>query len=559
MSSSIERRAPAPGSATWLVTVLALALSYAACSGGPAPAPSSATASAPVSGGVLTYLELQPHTNLYPPAGGLYPNGGILNQITDRLTYQDPQTLAIEPWIAESWAINADATEYTFTLRQGVTFSDGTPVDAAAVAKNFDTYGLGNDELTLPRSEVINGYRDSQVIDARTVRFRFHTPAPGFLQGTSVIGSGLVSPGTLARSLEQLGDATLIIGSGPFVVTSEVPGRQLTLTARADYAWAPPSLTHQGRPRLDGVQFVVTPEDSVRVGALLAGQASVIRQVQAYDEQRVTDSGFRVFAPPTRGVNNSVAFRPDNPLVADVRVRRALQLATDASQVVETLFSARYPLARSVLAATAPGYVDLSAQLTHDIGAAQRLLDDAGWLVGADGIRQKDGRRLVLAAHESPPQPQSKATLQLLAQQWRRVGVVLDILTGDLGSRTVANLDPEKTPLAVAMVGRADPDVLKSNYYPSNRNVLLQKDGTSPLVRHFKDDRLNALLEAIAAEPNPSKRLALSGDTQRYLLDQAYVIPLFEEPQAYAAAPNVHDLAFESVGRPSFYRAWLSP
>jgi peptide/nickel transport system substrate-binding protein len=94
---------------------------------------------APVKGGTLVYLEQQAHTNLYPPAGGFYPNGGILNQITDKLTYQNPKTLAIEPWIAESWTVNADATEYTFKIRKGVTFSDGTPLDAAAVAKNYDT------------------------------------------------------------------------------------------------------------------------------------------------------------------------------------------------------------------------------------------------------------------------------------------------------------------------------------------------------------------------------------------------------------------------------------
>lgn len=82
----------------------------------------------PVKGGTLIYLEQQAHTNLYPPAGGFYPNGGILNQITDKLTWQNPQTLRVEPWIAESWSSNADKTVYTFKIRPGVTFSDGTPL-----------------------------------------------------------------------------------------------------------------------------------------------------------------------------------------------------------------------------------------------------------------------------------------------------------------------------------------------------------------------------------------------------------------------------------------------
>ncbi|WP_238578751.1 TIGR04028 family ABC transporter substrate-binding protein [Inquilinus limosus] len=521
-------------------------------------APSLAADEAPITGGTLIYLEQQAHTNLYPPAGGFYPNGGILNQITDKLTWQDPKTLEIKPWIAESWAVNADATEYTFRLRKGVTFSDGTPLDAEAVAKNYDTYGRGNPALKLPVSEVINNYDRSEVVDPQTVRFFFKKPSPGFLQGTSVIGSGLVSLATLARPFDELGDATKIIGSGPFVVESETLGKELVLKARADYAWGPAPLAHQGRAYLDGIRYIVTPEDSVRIGALLAGQADFIRQVQAYDEPQVKDNGYLVYAGPTRGVNNSVVFRPDNPLVADVRVRQALLHATDAEEIVGTLFSENYPKATSIIASTAQGYVDLSARLTHDEALAKRLLDEAGWTLGSDGLRHKDGRTLELTAYESLPQPQNKETLQLVAQQWARVGVKLNVLAGDSGSATVDNLDPEKTPVSPAMVGRADPDVIKSQFYPSNRDVLRQKGGASSKVKSFVDDRLNGLLVALSSEPDKAKRLQIVAEVQAYVIDQAYAIPIFEEPQAYAGAPYLKGIAFEAVGRPYFYNTWLA-
>ena len=517
-----------------------------------------AQADGPVTkGGTLIYLEQQPHTNLYPPAGGFYPNGGILNQITDKLTYQNPKTLEIEPWIAESWTVNADATEYTFKIRPGVTFSDGTPLDAAAVAKNFDVFGLGNKELKHPVSEVINNYDHSEVIDPLTVKFYFKKPSPGFLQGTSVIGSGLVSLETLALPDEALGDATKIIGSGPFVVASEMLGRELMLKARKDYNWGPAKLEHQGRAYLDGIKYIVTPEDSVRIGALLAGQADFIRQIQAYDEKQVQAKNFVIYAPPTRGVNNSVVFRPDNPLVADLRVRQALLHATNAKEIVATLFSANYPQA-SRSSPRRRRAMSICPPSSPTIRARAKLLDEAGWTMGPKGVRQKDGKELVLTAYESPPQPQNKETLQLVAQQWAKVGVKLNVLAGDAGSRVVDNLDPPKTPVAPAMVGRADPDVIKSQYYPTNRNVLLQKGGVSTKVQSFVDDKLNALLEGIAAETDKAKRLALVGDVQNYVIDQAYAIPIFEEPQAFAAAP-VKGFAFEAVGRPSFYNIWLAP
>lgn len=520
-------------------------------------ATTSHAADQPVKGGTLVYLEQQAHTNLYPPAGGFYPNGGILNQITDKLTYQNPKTLEIEPWLAESWTVNDNATEYTFKLRPGVTFSDGTPVDAAAVAKNFDTYGLGNKELKQPVSEVVNNYERSEVIDPLTVKFTFKKPSPGFLQGTSVIGSGIVSLSTLALPFEQLGDATKIIGSGPFVVDAETLGKSLDLKVREDYNWGPAKLEHQGRAYLDEINYIITAEDSVRIGALLAGQADFIRQIQAYDEGQVEAQSFTIYAPGTRGVNNSIVFRPDNPLVADIKVRKALSLAVNRDEILSTIFSKNYPKATSIIAASAIGYVPQEDKLGYDPEKAEALLDEAGFKIGADGIRAKDGEKLVLTSYESLPQPQSRAVLQLIAQQWSKLGVKLNVLAGDAGSKVVDELDPLKTPVAVAMVGRADPDVIKSQYYPTNRNVLVQKGGVSDKVKTFSDDKLNEILNEIASQPDREKRLKAVADAQAYVLDQAYAVPIFEEPQAYAGAPYVKGVAFEAVGRPAFYSTWL--
>uniref|UniRef100_A0A9E7ZLF8 TIGR04028 family ABC transporter substrate-binding protein n=1 Tax=Bosea sp. NBC_00436 TaxID=2969620 RepID=A0A9E7ZLF8_9HYPH len=519
--------------------------------------PATAQTATPVKGGTLVYLDPQPHNSLYPPGGGTYPNGGILNQITDKLTYQNPKTLEIEPWIAESWSTNAKFTEYTFKLRPSVTFSDGTPLDAAAVAKNFDAYGLGNKDKRYPVSEVVNNYERSEVIDPLTVKFYFKEPSPGFLQGTSTIGSGLVSPATLDRSFDELGDATKIIGSGPFVVQSEKLGKEVVLKAREDYNWGPSKSAHQGRAFLDGIKIVVSPEDSVRIGALLSGQADVIRRVQAYDEEQIVSGKYLVASAPTRGVNNGLYFRPDNPLLADVRVRKALLHATNTDEIISTIYSPHYPRATSIIASTATGYVNEAGKLTFDPKLAASLLDDAGWKMGANSLRQKDGAPLILSVYWNPLHPQSKEMLQLVAQQWGQVGVKLNVKSGDPGVVALENLDPLKTPIIHTVVGRADPDVIKSQFHPANRNAFLQKGGLSKNVKTFVDEKLNADLEAIASEVDPAKRLAIVREVQNYIVDQAYMIPVFEDPQVYGASPRLKGLAFEAVGRPSFYDTWL--
>jgi peptide/nickel transport system substrate-binding protein len=295
----------------------------------------------------------------------------------------------------------------------------------------------------------------------------------------------------------------------------------------------------------------------VRIGSLLSGQADLIRQVQAYDEKQVKAQNYDVYAAATRGVNDSIAFRPDNPLVADVRVRQALLHGTNAKEIVDTLFSANYPQAKSVIAHEAAGFVDLSKQLAYDPKQSKQLLDDAGWTLGPDGVRAKDGQKLALKVYESIPQPQNKQVLQLVAQQWAKIGVKLSVLAGDAGSQTADNLDASKTPVVVAEVGRADPDVIKSQFYPKNRDSLLQKGGLSQTAT-FADPQLNALLEAVAAETDPANRLTAAGEAQKYLIDEAYTIPFFEEPQVYAGAPYLKGLGFEAVGRPSFYNTWLA-
>ncbi|GAA3470386.1 TIGR04028 family ABC transporter substrate-binding protein [Nonomuraea roseola] len=526
--------------------LLAVTGLLAACGGGE-PAAKAVAAGRPVYGGTLTYLEHQPPSCLYLPAAGFYPNGGLLNQLTDKLTWQNPETLAIEPWIATRWEVNKDATEYTFHLRDGVTFSDGSPLDASAVAANFDVYGKGSTELKLPPAEFVNNYERSEVVDARTVRFFFDKPSPGFLQGTSVIGAGLVSKKTISLPYEQQCQLKNVVGSGPFTVADQIVDKQIDLKARKDYNWAPPSSKHQGRAYLDEIKIIVTPEDNVRVGALTSGQADFVRYVQAYDEQTVKSAGFTLYAEPTRGVNNGLYLRPSNSILSDVKVRRALQKGTNIKEVVDTLFTPSYPVATSVLSHLAQGYTDLSKELVFDPDQANTLLDEAGWKRGADGVREKDGKKLELGVFVSLPQPLSKQTLELVAQQWAKLGVKLEVRPGDAGTLAVDIKNAERTAVSHGMVGRADQDVIKSHFHSKNRDVILSED-----------EQLDRLLEEQSALADVARRNEKVAEIQRYVVERGYAIPLFEEPQVYGGAPTVHGVSFEAVGRPSFYSVWKS-
>ncbi|WP_297004687.1 TIGR04028 family ABC transporter substrate-binding protein [uncultured Corynebacterium sp.] len=504
----------------------------------------------------LTYLESLPFQTLYPPTAGYYPNGGVVNNVTDRLLWQDPDTLRLYPWIATDLPeVNADATEFTFHLRDGVTYSDGTPLTAQNVVANFDLFGKGAKDRKLTSSEQISTYDHGEVLDDHTVRFHFTAPEPGFPQATSSFNAGLLADASLAMTDEGFapGNATRVIGSGPFVITGEERNTELTLSARGDYAWAPPELgkrgENTGRPDLDTIHIVVAKEDSVRVGGIRSGQGDVARQIEAPEEKHLIDSGVDILSAPTSGVNNQIAFRFRHPLLSDIRVRRAIIAGVDRERILNSLFSKSYPLATSALASTAMGYREQKDAYTFDPEKAEELLDEAGWAPGADGIRVRDGERLSLTANDAAQQPRTREVVTMVQEQLKRIGIEVNLYPGDVAAQKAAQTDESEVQLNVTMVGRADYDVIKSQYYSDNRNQLLNLHPDDSIG----DTHLEELLRRVSSSPTADARAKASGDVQDYLTEQAYILPMFEEPQVYGVQPYVHGFRAESIGRPWFY------
>ena len=504
--------------------------------------------------GMVTYAEPNMFNNLYPPAGGYYPNGGVLNNIADRLLWQDPETLELHPWIAKDLPTsNADDTEFTFHIREGVTYSDGSALDAENVKKNYDLYANGDDSRMLTPSEQLPNYVKSEVIDDYTVKFYFSEPSPGFPQSTSVMNQALLSNDTL--DLDDTGfspgHATEISGSGPFVIKEEDMGTKLVLKARKDYDWAPPARKdHQGPASIEGINVVLAAEDSVRVGSLVANQADIARQIEAPDEKHLKDKDLQILAAPTRGVNNSYHFHFRHPLLTDKRVRQALIHAIDRDNILRTLYSDSYVKGSSILARTAVGYKDQSGNYDFDPEQSRHLLEEAGWTPGEDGIRVKDGTRLSLTFNESVPQPRSREMFTKVQEMLKNIGVEAHLYPGDRTAQDKAIKDQDSVQVRHSMVGRANVDTLATWINGEGRNSFLNYDAESD---SYGDTKLQDMVEEYFSLRSEKERLDMSGRMQDYLSDQAYILPLFEEPQVYGFQPSVEGFTTEAIGRPSFY------
>ncbi|MDK8880072.1 TIGR04028 family ABC transporter substrate-binding protein [Corynebacterium sp. MSK008] len=507
-------------------------------------------------GDVLTYLESNWFNSLYPPAAGFYPNGGVVNQLTDRLLYQDPETLELEPWIATDLPeINEDATVFTFDIRTDVTYSDGTPMTAQNIVDNFDLFGLGDKDRLLNVSEQLSNYERGEVVDEDTVRFYFSAPSPGFAQATSTYNAGLLADSSLKLRNEEFGpgNAENVIGSGPFVVDSETLGTDLVLKARDDYDWAPPLLEHQGRARIDGIHYTLAAEEAMRSGALLSGQADAARTISPPVERHLKDQGVQVVAATANGMNNQLAMRFNHPLLQDIRVRQAIIHGVNREEIIRILLSDSYPLATSSMTSQALGYAEQPGAYTFDPDQSRKLLDDAGWTPGPDGIRVKDGQRLSLWVNHALPQPRSKEIVTMIQSDLRELGIELNMVAGDRATQNAAQKDINRVQLMHTMVGRADYDVIESHLSVDRRDSLLNNAGDGEPI----DAELQALLDKVVSTPDDAGRAAASKAVQDHLTENAYTLPLFEEPQVYALAPHVKGFDTEAVARPSFYSVYF--
>ena len=516
-----------PG-ALLLVPALAAALALSACGGG------STTAGAGDADTFRFALASDPGC-LNPRVAGNNDAAYPSRQLVDSLTDQDPGTGEIKPWLAETFSVDKTATRFTFTLRDGVTFSDGTPLTAAVVQQNFDEI-IANGAAQALSLQFLTGYARTVVVDERTARVEFDQPNAQFLQATASHFLGLLAPSSLAADPATRCDGN-IVGTGPFVLDHYTKNTEVVETRRPGYAWGSSLWDHTGEAASARLDFKVIPESGVRSGSLRSGQVDAINGVPPQDEASLAAGGTTLQIRPNPGLVFTLTPNIKRPALSDVRVRRALSLAVDRPAVVAAALSPSFEVASSAVAGTTPGWVDLSSQLTHDPAEAERLLEAAGWTEGADGIRQKDGQKLRLVTYWAPVFNPNQTALELIQQQARQVGIELDLNSLPVGELQ-AKLATGDFDLSWGNSTRPDPDILRNTYW---------RDGAAPYG--IDDPALVKALKGQQTTTDQEVRFADAARAQRVIVDKAYGVPVFELTTVLGLRPGVTGVRFDSYSR----------
>ncbi|MFT4192707.1 MAG: ABC transporter substrate-binding protein [Comamonas sp.] len=532
-----------------LATAASTALAYGLGSAHAQSQSSATPGGAPIRGGTLT-IGLATNVSIIDPhITGSSATAVVARNLVDSLVGQAEDN-RITPWLAERWDVNADNTVFTFHLRQGVTFSDGTPLDAAAVKYNLDRI-LDPKTTSSYAKSLLGPVSAIETPGTHTVVIRYAKPFAPLLQGLSLPYVGIQSPTYLRQATSTTNH---IVGSGPFVLESYTKGSGSRLRRRDDYQWGPGYATHQGPAHLDALVFRYLPEPSVRVGALTSGQVQVIDDVPAANRPSLArNPRVQLVTRENPGVVRTLLLNTARGPFQDVKVRQALQSAIDPKAATQAAYADSLKPADNILG-PATEYYDrgVAASWGFDLARANRLLDEAGWQQrGPDGVRLRDGQRLsVRHIYDTTETTTTEVTLyQVVQSQARQAGFDLQFDPVDSGGFTQKTGAGDYDILSLYYV-RAEPDILRTVFHSSR--IPPKGANYARVASASLDARLEQALGAPSAE-----RERLYREAQAEIIGQAYAVPLVVSGYQLAATTQFKGLNWATNAKPNFYDTWL--
>ena len=397
------------------------------------------------------------------------------------------------------------------------------------VARNLSTlWDMAKAGRASAAATFLKGFVSAQATEGENVVVAFDSPNAGFLQATTEKSLAILSPQTLSTPLAER-CARGVIGSGPFVIAEVRQNERVVVSRRADYNWGSSLFHHQGAAYLDSVTFRVIPEPSIRAGGLMNNEIDAFFDASTGDLPAIEASGARVIAATSAGVAGTLLFNTAKPIISERAVRQAVLHAVNRQEIVAGLYANRLKPASGVLSSNHPDYLDLSAVMEFDPAASARLLDEAGWKVGPDGIRGRNGERLVIELSYTDLSQQP--AFELIQQQLRKVGIEIKLVALSVAEGT-ARYNAGNWQFEWRTRGRADADALVYVY----STQFAQLRGMAPRPE------LDGLLTQQAAEADPAARKQLVRHAQQIIVDEAYGVPIREVTLFVPVAAGLQDL-----------------
>jgi peptide/nickel transport system substrate-binding protein len=512
----------------------------------------------PVDGGTLTYLEDRQESCIDPQIGGDIPQAMIGQQYTDDIVYEGPGG-KIEPWLATSWTVSPNGLTYTFTFRDNVKFTDGTPLDAAAVQANFERVVNPKTGSSTDGGYIAPFYKNSKVLSPYVLQVNLTTPDSAFLDVLAQGYFGIESPKAFARGISA--NCLTPVGSGPFEVEKDIPNQEVILVRNPNYNSPAPGSTHTGPAYLKEIIWKIVPDESVRWAALTENQANVIYYPPAEDYASAKASNITMFDKERPGSPNSILFNTAVAPFNNVLVRQAFLYASNEEANLKSAYFGTYPYVGGPLVPGTPDYDPAYSNVyAYNPAQANKLLAEAGYTGhNSQGYRTKNGQALTVELpydSDSGQTPPEDLTLYQDIQASEKVAGI-DVKMDPISTTELDNLYTGKTGYQLLAGGywiTNTPDVLRTLY----STQALKYYGTN--ADHYSNAVLDNLLAEGLAAQNPAQREAIYDKAQAFVSQQALLLDLYPAEERLAINANTHGVSADyAVGLPDFYDTWISP
>jgi peptide/nickel transport system substrate-binding protein len=457
----------------------------------------------------------------------------VTKNIFETLVEYEDDSTEVVPGLAEKWESSKDGKTWTFYLRKGVKFHDGTDFNAEAVVYNFERW-MDKKHPEHKGGEfpyygyMFGGYKGDKghviksvtAVDEYTVKFELNFPQAPFLNNLAMTPFGIASPTAVKKDPEGFNQHP--VGTGPFKLESWKKNDTITLVKNEDY-W------QEGLPKLDKLIYRSIPDNAARFSALQAGDIDIMDGLNPSDVKLVkANKDLQMFERP--GMNVAyLAFNTEKKPFDNPKVRQALNHAVNKEGIIKSFYADLAKPAKNPMPDVLWGYNDQIQDYEYDLDKAKKLLKEAGY---------PDGFEIDFWAPTDPRpyMPNGKKIAEYIQQDFAKIGVKAEIVSYDWQTYLDRTGKGEHSMALLGWIGdNGDPD----NFL----YVLLDKDNAkgpdAGNIAFYKNDKLHDILIKAQQVTDQKERTKLYEQAQEIIKKDAPWVPLVHVTEPIAARSYV--------------------